>query len=61
MGYDYLGFGRSEGTRGLIEDKEEFYQDGVRFVQLVRKYYAGKMPEECDLKYYAYGYSLGGQ
>ena len=39
VGYDYAGFGKSQGTRGLIESKSGFVNDGYNFVRSLRSYY----------------------
>ncbi len=39
VGYDYRGFGKSEGDRGYIEDFTTHLSDAERFVTLVREVY----------------------
>jgi len=36
---DFKGFGYSEGLRGFIEDRSEFYEEGFDFVIKARQYY----------------------
>jgi hypothetical protein len=33
---DFKGFGHSEGLRGFIEDRAEFYEEGYNFIQKAR-------------------------
>lgn len=58
IAYDYQGYGRSEGTRSLIENTDKFTQDGIDFVQKARTFYKEKYPG-VNLKFIAYGISLG--
>jgi hypothetical protein len=32
IGMDFKGFGLSEGLRGFIEDRAEFYEEGLDFI-----------------------------
>ena len=55
---DYKGFGHSEGVRGRIESRADFYEDGYQFIQKVRKFY--KDTYEADIPIFTAGYSQGG-
>jgi len=57
VGFDYKGFGRSEGQRGYIGDNEKFYEDGLNFLDQVRGYYAAKLRQSGPL--IAFGFSVG--
>jgi alpha-beta hydrolase superfamily lysophospholipase len=39
IGMDVKGFGHSEGLRGFIEDRQDFYEEGLDFILRVRKFY----------------------
>lgn len=58
VGYDYKGFGRSEGQRALILNEEDFIGDCVTFIENLKQFYSLTM-NEPGLKIFAYGYSLG--
>ena len=58
IGMDYKGFGHSEGVRGRIESREDFYEDGFQFIQKVRKFY--KDTFGSDIPLFTAGYSQGG-
>ena len=60
IGMDMRGFGYSEGTRGIIEDREDFYQEGYTFLQAARKHYSEKLYSGHSLKFFTFGYSQGG-
>ena len=36
---DFKGFGHSEGLRGFIEDRQDFYEEGLDFIVRVRQFY----------------------
>jgi acylglycerol lipase len=36
VGFDFKGFGHSEGTRGLIDDTEVFLHEAIEFFKKVR-------------------------
>jgi len=36
---DFKGFGHSEGLRGFIEDRAQFYEEGLDFVLKARDFY----------------------
>lgn len=56
---DYKGFGHSEGTRGYIGDRNEFYTDGFNFVKKARKFYEDLYPGK-KIPFVTIGYSQGG-
>lgn len=58
IGLDYKGFGHSEGVRGRIEDRADFYQDGYAFIVQVRKFYKDTFGLEPPI--FTAGYSQGG-
>lgn len=39
VGYDYPGFGLSEGPRGVINDADAFVNDGIEFITKLRAEY----------------------
>jgi alpha-beta hydrolase superfamily lysophospholipase len=39
IGFDYKGFGLSEGTRGLIDSYDSTVTDGVSFIKKSKEYY----------------------
>lgn len=53
VGYDYRGFGQSEGSRGYISNWETHLSDAEKFISLVKQIYP-KTP------LFAMGLSLGG-
>jgi acylglycerol lipase len=53
VGFDYRGFGKSQGNSGYIESLETHLQDSERFVELVKVVYP-------DTPIFASGLSLGG-
>lgn len=60
VGYDYYGFGLSEGERGVVENKQNHAQDAANFVENVIWTY------ECllglkGLNFHLLGYSFGAQ
>ena len=38
VGYDYKGFGYSEGERGLIDNTANFINDGLVFIDKVKEF-----------------------
>ena len=56
---DFRGFGHSEGTRGFIESREQFYEDGYNFIVKARKFYEDLYPENTP-PLLTMGYSQGG-
>eukprot|EP00347_Sterkiella_histriomuscorum_P009827 403339732 len=58
VGYDSLGFGSSEGERGMIHSMENYQQDGYNFIMKVQEYYAFQYKEN-SIPILAFGYSLG--
>ena len=59
IGMDYKGFGHSEGIRGLIEDRDSFYNDGYQFIKKARKFYI-ELFQEQHIAFFTHGYSQGG-
>ena len=59
VGYDYPGFGLSEGQRGAIHNSENFIDEGVEFLSKLASYYDEIYPKNM-LPYVALGYSQGG-
>lgn len=57
IGMDYKGFGHSEGTRGWIDDRDQFYEDGYRFLTRARTYYEGLFGAGNIPKFFTMGYS----
>ncbi|CAD8131890.1 unnamed protein product [Paramecium pentaurelia] len=53
VGFDFRGFGKSEGLRGWLESKEQHIEDCTRFIQLIKQLYPG-------VQLFALGQSLGG-
>jgi acylglycerol lipase len=53
VGYDFRGFGRSQGIKGLIDDFDLILEDSARFCNLIRKMYPHKA-------IFIGGHSLGG-
>jgi acylglycerol lipase len=53
VGFDYRGFGRSEGREGYVESREAHLKDSRKFVDEVAPFYKG-VPR------FALGLSLGG-
>ena len=58
IGMDYKGYGKSEGTKGLISSLDELYDDCYQFFLLAKEYYKVKHPE-TELPFFTYGNSLG--
>lgn len=58
IGMDFKGFGHSEGLRGFIADRDEFYEEGYQFVTKARQYY--KDLYQNVPKFFSMGYSQGG-
>ena len=56
IGMDFKGFGYSEGTRGLIESREDFYQEGYEFYVKSKQFYKEQFPN-ADVPIYTFGYS----
>ena len=58
VGFDYKGFGKSQGTRGLIESFDTLLGDALSFVEKAKEFYektyAGK-----NIPLVGYGFSLG--
>lgn len=42
VGFDFRGFGKSEGIRGYIESEESHFGDCIKFIDIVEKEYPGK-------------------
>jgi alpha-beta hydrolase superfamily lysophospholipase len=55
---DFKGFGYSEGLRGFIEDRSEFYEEGFDFVIKARQYYQDTYKTTPPI--FTMGYSQGG-
>jgi acylglycerol lipase len=53
VGYDYRGFGKSEGDRGYIENLQTHLSDCEKFIDLVKKIYP-------ETPLFVSGLSLGG-
>lgn len=53
---DMKGFGYSEGTRGLIESREDFYQEGYEFYVKAKQYYKELYPN-ANVPIFTMGYS----
>jgi pimeloyl-ACP methyl ester carboxylesterase len=61
IGMDYKGFGHSEGLRGFINDRNEFYDNGYQFVKKARKFYSELYPSVGEnIPFFTMGYSQGG-
>lgn len=60
IGMDYKGFGHSEGIRGLIADRHQFYDDGYQFIKKARAFYGSLFPGGENLPFFTMGYSQGG-
>lgn len=60
IGMDYKGFGHSEGIRGFIGDRHQFYEDGYQFVKKAREFYGKLYPGGENLPFFTLGYSQGG-
>lgn len=58
VGYDYPGFGLSEGPRGEIHNSEYFIQDGIEFITKLRTEYQTIYPKS-NIPLVAIGYSQG--
>ena len=59
FGYNYKGFGHSEGTRGLIDSSDSFLQDGYNFVLKVKEFLKSEYPNN-DISLVGCGMSMGG-
>lgn len=59
VGYDYKGFGLSEGKRAFILNEQTFIDDGFNFVIKTKEYYKDSL-KISKIKIVSYGYSLGG-
>ena len=59
VGFDYKGFGKSEGPRGHLESAELMLADSTAFITQVKEYYKKSLPS-VNLTYIGIGYSLGG-
>ncbi|CAD8046343.1 unnamed protein product [Paramecium sonneborni] len=53
VGFDFRGFGKSQGLRGWLESQQQHLEDCTRFIQLIKQLYPGT-------KLFALGQSLGG-
>ena len=53
VGYDYRGFGQSQGPSGVIESAETHLADGEKFMKFVKEMYP-------NIPHYGVGLSLGG-
>ncbi|CDW90331.1 UNKNOWN [Stylonychia lemnae] len=58
VGYDSLGFGKSEGERGAINSFDNYCEDGYQFTIACRKLYQEQHPEKT-IPFFAFGYSMG--
>ena len=58
-GIDCMGFGLSEGVRGLIRSQDEFYRDGANFAHKALEFYAGRFGG--DVPVVGWGLSQGGK
>ena len=58
IGMDYKGFGLSEGTRGHITDRNDFYDNAYQFLVKGRKFYKELYPE-AEIPFLTIGYSQG--
>ncbi|CDW84814.1 UNKNOWN [Stylonychia lemnae] len=60
VGYDSLGFGYSEGERGVINSIEDYFEDAYQFTLKVINYYQDLYSESpAAIQFINYGYSLG--
>jgi alpha-beta hydrolase superfamily lysophospholipase len=59
IGFDYKGFGRSDGVRGLIESTQGFIDDGVHFISKSKEHYLTLYPDK-KFNFISYGLSMGG-
>ena len=55
---DFKGFGHSEGLRGFIEDRSEFYEEGFDFIVKAREFYQNTYNAVPPI--FTMGYSQGG-
>jgi hypothetical protein len=55
---DFKGFGHSEGLRGFIEDRSEFYEEGLDFILKAREFY--QYTYKTVPPFFTMGYSQGG-
>ena len=55
VGYDYRGFGRSEGKGGYVESLDKHIEEAVFFVRTISKF-----PEYINVPKFALGLSMGG-
>jgi hypothetical protein len=53
---DMKGFGYSEGIRGLIEDRDDFYKEGYDFVLKAKQFYTDAFPSQ-KIPFFTFGYS----
>lgn len=44
VGFDFKGFGYSEGTRGLIDNTEEFLKDALNFYEKIKLFNKNEYP-----------------
>jgi acylglycerol lipase len=59
IGFDFRGFGHSEGPRGLIENTDNFIKDAIKFVEKAKEHYY-EIYKNVKMQFVGYGYSLGG-
>jgi len=59
IGMDYKGFGYSEGVRGRIESRADFYDDGYQFILKARNFYKDTYGG-AEIPIFSAGYSQGG-
>jgi len=59
-GLDCMGFGHSEGVRGVIRSQDDFYRDGVNFVVKAAKFYAD-LYKDMKVPLIGWGLSQGGK
>jgi len=60
VGYDYKGFGESEGERGVIDSFEQATNDGLNFIEKVKEFLKVTYPGGENIKLVGMGNSLGG-
>ncbi|CAD8136565.1 unnamed protein product [Paramecium octaurelia] len=53
VGFDFRGFGKSQGVRGWLESREQLENDCIQFIQKIRNLYP-------DLSLFTLGQSMGG-
>jgi alpha-beta hydrolase superfamily lysophospholipase len=58
VGFDLKGQGKSEGTRGLVENRADFYSDGFEFMQSMQRYYT-ELHSGVQLPLIAFCFSFG--